>query len=681
VAIYSASVKTISRSGGRSATAAAAYRTGEEVPDERTGEINDYRRRGGVESVAMHLPAGVVAMTTAELWNAAEASETRKNAVVARELLVALPHELDQAQRQALADAIARDLVERYQVGAQVAVHLPDAEGDNRNHHAHILFTTRRLGPDGLGEKTRELDDRIKRGPQEIEWIREMVETRTNSALEAAGHAERVDRRSLADQHASALEAGDQVKALETDRAPTIHDGPTITAARREAERRGTPAPDLDKLAKSDLRRDQRNLAQLNAKIYEWEVMAEARAKAQLIRRMVPDLDPPPTAPAQILDMATERKRRGLPTTEHVAAAPAESETQRIERLLSEASAEQRVLDDLVSERRDIEQRQAKGQPQYVAEVVALGHKRLDAQAKLEAAKADQARQEHRMAANPNPLTDWATRLGYKTKVDLARREAQRADKAFRQHPNYKRAVDWNKQEKADKARLAVPQGKDAPQIDLEISEAKARTATAQRAAERAAASPQDLLRQMDVALLDRKKALAELPRDNRAEHELATDLAAVRALRQRVERNDRPRAEAMADALEGYKGRARYWQEVAERITRENTRRVLRERLLTLQALRQAVEREEGIKRAQRDELVSIERDRHRVEQLLKDVDGFAQGKPKPLPAIEAEQKRLAADRQRLTDVSKWAEEQRALAREQARHRPSRGPSPGGMR
>ncbi|MBF3234814.1 MobA/MobL family protein, partial [Pseudomonas aeruginosa] len=72
MAIYSASVKTISRSGGRSATAAAAYRAGEQIHDERTGQPFDYRRRGGVVGVAMVLPEGVAAMSTAELWNLAE---------------------------------------------------------------------------------------------------------------------------------------------------------------------------------------------------------------------------------------------------------------------------------------------------------------------------------------------------------------------------------------------------------------------------------------------------------------------------------------------------------------------------------------------------------------------------------------------------------------------------------
>ena len=57
MAIYHLSVKTVSRSAGRSATAAAAYRAGVEITDERTGEIHDYTRKGGVESAELVLPA------------------------------------------------------------------------------------------------------------------------------------------------------------------------------------------------------------------------------------------------------------------------------------------------------------------------------------------------------------------------------------------------------------------------------------------------------------------------------------------------------------------------------------------------------------------------------------------------------------------------------------------------
>lgn len=159
MAIGSASVQSISRSGGRSATAAAAYRTGQKITDERTGQIHDYTRKGGVVDLAMYLPNGAPAMTTAELWNKAESAENRKNSQVARELLVALPHELTEVQRRELVDAIAGAMVERYGVAAEAAIHRPGAEGDQRNHHVHLMFTTRRMDASGqLTEKTRELD-------------------------------------------------------------------------------------------------------------------------------------------------------------------------------------------------------------------------------------------------------------------------------------------------------------------------------------------------------------------------------------------------------------------------------------------------------------------------------------------------------------------------------------------
>ena len=152
MAIYHLSVKTISRSAGRSATAAAAYRAGVEITDERTGEIHDYRRKGGVESAAVILPdnAPEWARDRCQLWNAAEQAETRKNSTVAREFEIALPAELSPAERERLAHDFTRELVERHGMAADVAIHAPGKEGDNRNHHAHILLTTRRLTPDGV---------------------------------------------------------------------------------------------------------------------------------------------------------------------------------------------------------------------------------------------------------------------------------------------------------------------------------------------------------------------------------------------------------------------------------------------------------------------------------------------------------------------------------------------------
>ena len=226
MAIFHLSVKTISRSAGRSATAAAAYRAGVEITDERTGEIHDYTRKGGVESAALILPDNAPEWATdrAKLWNAAEQAEKRKNSTVAREFEIALPAELPAAERQALAHDFARALVARHGCAADVAIHAPGKEGDNRNHHAHILLTTRRLGPDGFGEKTRELDDQKVGKVLVTEW-RERWAGMANASLERHGHAERIDHRSHA---ARGIEA-----------APSQHLGPAATGYER---RTGEPS-------------------------------------------------------------------------------------------------------------------------------------------------------------------------------------------------------------------------------------------------------------------------------------------------------------------------------------------------------------------------------------------------------------------------------------------------------
>ena len=285
VALYSASVKPISRSSGRSATAAAAYRNAERIIDERTGDIHDYTRRSGVDHVESFAPVGMAPQSGSELWNKAEAAEVRKNARVAREVLVALPHELDQVQRRELAKSIAQGLADRYGTAGTLAVHQPDREGDNRNHHVHILMTTRRLDASGqLGEKTRELDD-VKRGPQEVEWIRAMIEGRTNQSLERAGLEARVDRRSLIEQRAAALDAGDMDRAAELDRPATLHEGPRVTQIRRESARKGrAPLGALDRAAANDHTRElvtnRAELGMVSAQIFNFE-----KARAERVAR------------------------------------------------------------------------------------------------------------------------------------------------------------------------------------------------------------------------------------------------------------------------------------------------------------------------------------------------------------------------------------------------------------
>jgi hypothetical protein len=206
MAVFRCEVKRVSRTSGRSAVAAAAYRAAERIRDEQgnegAGKVHDYRRRApGVAYRETMAPKGAPVWATqrGKLWNEAERAENRKNSTTAREAITSLPHELDDVQRIELVRGFASRLIGRYGVAVDMAIHHPDRKGDQRNHHAHLLFTTRRMGREGLAEKTRELDDRTT-GPLEIQAIREMWEEEQNLALQRAGLQERVTRLSNAAQ-------------------------------------------------------------------------------------------------------------------------------------------------------------------------------------------------------------------------------------------------------------------------------------------------------------------------------------------------------------------------------------------------------------------------------------------------------------------------------------------------
>jgi hypothetical protein len=221
----------ISRSQGRSATAAVAYRVAERIEDRRTGLTFDYAARGGVDHTEIlapdHAPDWV--RDRSELWNRVEESETRKNSQVAREVRVALPDELTHAQRVALVrDYAQAQFVDRGMV-ADIALHAPGRAGDERNHHAHILLTTREIDAEGFTTKNRDWN-----AVEVLEGWREAWARDSNAALERAGIEDRVDHRTLVAQRDEALELasaardrGDDgaelvqtVRAIELDRPP-----------------------------------------------------------------------------------------------------------------------------------------------------------------------------------------------------------------------------------------------------------------------------------------------------------------------------------------------------------------------------------------------------------------------------------------------------------------------------
>ena len=243
MAIYHLRATMISRSQGRSATAAIAYRVAERIEDRRTGLVFDYAARGGVDHTEIlapdHAPDWV--RDRSELWNRVEEAETRKNSQVAREVRVALPAELTHAQRLELVREFVRSqFVDRGMV-ADIALHAPGRIGDERNHHAHILLTTREVDAEGSvsdggsvprgGFTTKNRDwNKV----EVLEGWREAWARDSNAALERAGIEDRVDHRTLVAQRDEALERasaarerGDEgaelhetVRAMSLDRPP-----------------------------------------------------------------------------------------------------------------------------------------------------------------------------------------------------------------------------------------------------------------------------------------------------------------------------------------------------------------------------------------------------------------------------------------------------------------------------
>lgn len=238
MAIYHSHMKSFGRGKGDSSVAAAAYRAGFDLIDEATGLSHQYSRRHGVDYAQMLAPKGAPAwcLDTEKFWNANEAAETRKNALVAREVEVALPESLDREQRKALALSLGQLLVDRYQVAVLVAIHTPSRNGDQRNHHVHLLMSARQVGPEGFGKRAAaEFDGRQGQGSKAVKELRLEIAATINGHLDRAGIQKRVDPRKLKTQAREAALQGDFELARELTRTPGRHNGKVKTALERKS--------------------------------------------------------------------------------------------------------------------------------------------------------------------------------------------------------------------------------------------------------------------------------------------------------------------------------------------------------------------------------------------------------------------------------------------------------------
>ena len=195
MAIGHIALRVHSRSRGHSAAAAVAYRTGTVIVDQRTGIAYDFSRRTKYGDVVDAGMVGDGQFTDVSTYaGSIELADTRKNSCILRDVQMALPCELTEAQGVALTAELAELLADRYRTHCAWGVHRADRRSDERNRHGHIVVPTRALnaGGTGFGKKLRILDDR-ETGPVEIKQIRELWEATANDHLARAGQDARVD--------------------------------------------------------------------------------------------------------------------------------------------------------------------------------------------------------------------------------------------------------------------------------------------------------------------------------------------------------------------------------------------------------------------------------------------------------------------------------------------------------
>lgn len=265
-------VSAVARSAGRSAVAAAAYRSASRLLDERTGQVHDYTRKRGVEHHEVFAPLNAPAWAGEReaLWNAAEAKENRSNSRTALEIEFGFLAEFSHAQRVEVARRFAAHIQADTGAAVDIALHRPHRDGDERNFHAHVLFTTRAFNPrtkDGweknkarsgilAGYGNEESQDTLRRYRETLAEIQNDVAKRENLPARV--------------EHLSFKERGITKEAEQ-------HRGPKATEIEREGKK--------SEIGKANERRDD-----------------DARAMAAQIAEIEAEL--------KIIDLALERTKR-----------------------------------------------------------------------------------------------------------------------------------------------------------------------------------------------------------------------------------------------------------------------------------------------------------------------------------------------------------------------------------
>lgn len=244
MAIYHCSIKIGSRSNGQSAIAAAAYRSGDKLKDNETGQISDYTKKSGIVFSEISLCDNAPAEYSDReiLWNSVHSIEKNKNAQLWREFEVALPKELNRDEQIDTVRSFVKCLNEQ---GMCVDWSLHD-KGDG-NPHAHIMATMRNITEDGewapKSRKVYDLDENGQRIFQKVDKSGKKQYKNHKEDYNDWNRKERVEewRSAWADCCNARLSERDRIdhRSYERqgiDQIPTVHEG---YAARQIAAKGG----------------------------------------------------------------------------------------------------------------------------------------------------------------------------------------------------------------------------------------------------------------------------------------------------------------------------------------------------------------------------------------------------------------------------------------------------------
>ena len=274
IAIYHWNIGIVSRGKGKSAVAAAAYRSGEKLTNEWDGMTHDYTRKGGVVHTEIMLPphAPPSFSDRSTLWNSVELYEKAGNAQLAREIDAALPIELSREEQIRL----VREYCSSQFVSRGMCVDFVIHDTNSGNPHCHIMLTMRPLDERGTwtakskkeydldenGERIRLPSGRYKTHKVDLTgwndkdntllWRKAWADF-TNDFLERNGSPERIDHRSNAERG--------------IDEIPTVHMG--VAACQMEKKGIATEKGELNRSIQKTNRLIREIRAQIG-KLKEW---------------------------------------------------------------------------------------------------------------------------------------------------------------------------------------------------------------------------------------------------------------------------------------------------------------------------------------------------------------------------------------------------------------------------